>query len=148
MSDKNEWLPVPSLNYKYELCSDGRIRNIKNKHILKPIETNCYVVYVNKRRIITTIKSLLWEVHGIVPEIQRLKKIPVTIKKGTDALYFETLRKAAKYLSPKINYHEYSINRFFTKRVAEICGWQITYHLPDDLSQVEYKGLRIKKHNR
>ena len=128
MSDKNRWLPVPSLNYKYEFCSDGRIRNIKNKHILKPIETNCYAVYVNKRRIITTIKSLLWEVHGIVPEIQRLKKIPVTIKKGTDALYFETLRKAAK--------------------VAEICSWQITYHLPDDLSQVKYKGLRIKKYNR
>lgn len=150
MSDKNEWLPVPSLNYKYELCSDGRIRNAVTKHILKKKGThNGYFIRNEKKYKYTSILSLLWEVYGILPENPtRNKPIPVTIKKGTDALYFPSQWKAAKYLAPKCFYHVNNIHWRMRNRVTEICGWQIAYHLPDDLSRVEYKGLRIKKYNR
>ena len=150
MADKNEWLPVPSLNYRYEVDPRGRLRNAKTKKCLRASARGAYHAYcvsVCGKKMSVSVKSLLWEVHGIVPK-KRRNKIPVTIKKGTDALYFESLKKAAKYLATLIHYSSGQIVTFFAKRSADICGWQITYHLPDDLSQVEYKGLRIKKHNR
>ena len=128
----HEWLPVPSLGYKYEVFKNGSLRNAKTKQILKKISPTSYAVTINRKRIFVTISNLLWEVHGILPKRSLTRNIPVTIQKDKVILHFKNIQTATEYLSKSEFYTTKYIRYFFSKRKTEIFGWQITYHLPKD----------------
>ena len=115
---------IPSLNYKYEIDTRGNVRNAKTKKILKKIvrrnkNIKSFTVRVifNGRRKECSIQQLLWEVHGVVP------------KKGGEMLFFQSLNKAAIFLSERLHYTKQWILNHFTKRIKEFHGWQIFYHI-------------------
>ena len=145
----HEWLPVPSLGYKYEVFKNGSLRNIKTKKVLKKFIPTGYYITINNKQVYVTIASLLWEVHGILPQGISKNPISLTIKKGDTVRLFESIKTAAQYLAPVVFLGVSTIRSYLSKRKTEIYGWKITYHLPKDLSQVEYKipTLTRKKKN-
>ena len=134
-----EWVPVPSLGYKYEVTPSGKLRNAATKQILKKTSHTYYHLTINQKSVCATIANLLWEAHGILPERRTKRDIPVTIQKDKTILHFKNITMAAAYLSKTEFYNAKYVREFFSKRVAELWGWKITYHLPDKLAQVKYK---------
>ena len=127
-----QWVSVPSLNYRYEVTAGGKLRNAKTKRILKKTAPTYYKLTINKKVVCATIASLLWEVHGIMPKRRIKRNITVTIQKDKVILHFQDIQMAVEYLSESEFYTRKYIRYFFSKRAKEICGWQITYHLPND----------------
>ena len=128
--DSNNWQPVPSLDCKYEVTESGRLRNAKTKRILKRHYPYAYAVKINGRTKYLSIRSLLWEVHGIIkPAAPRI--VPITIFCDGQKRYFPTLAVAAKFLADKFFFAVSTIRVMLCGRKTEICGCKITYHLPD-----------------
>ena len=74
MARKDWWLPVPSLNCRYEVDPRGVLRNAKTKKRLRAYvrgTRKTYSVYVDGKKTSATVKSLLWEVHGKMPICQK-----------------------------------------------------------------------------
>ena len=130
---KKDWQPVPSLNCKYELNSDGVLRNAKTKRLLKRYYPYAYAVKINGKVVYLSVRSLLWEVHGIIRP-STPKAVPVTVYHNGQRHYFPTKKDTAKFLSSKIFLSVSTINSMLCNRKTDICGWRITYHLPDDFS--------------
>ena len=78
MERKDWWLPVPSLNYRYEVDPRGRLRNVKTKKCLKASARayKAYSVSVDGKKTSVSVKSLLWEVHGKMPICQKRGRKP------------------------------------------------------------------------
>ncbi len=147
---EDEWQPVPSLDYKYEVTISGLLRKTKTKHLMTPDKKGLYRVFVNGKIKHIAVSNLLWEVHGILPPPNLSHPIPVKIERGNIRQYFPTFAAAAKFLAPKVFFTEGTLVSYhFRKRQTEIGGWKITYHPPEDLSQVEsnYTNI-IRKKNR
>lgn len=121
-----EWLPVPSLGYLYELNKRGALRNIKTKLRNKNIG-GCYWLTIDKENVVVSKTSLLWEVFGILPKNNRLRRQPCIVSKGNQRYHFDSLTEAAKFLAPKIFYSLSQVKYYFWQRKTYIFGWRINY---------------------
>lgn len=137
------WVAVPSLNFRYEVDPDGICRNVRTRKILKPFN-GTYKFSVNGQTVYCSIKDLLWETHGI---IRKKEKVPIatTVIKGNSRLFFQSLTSAAQFIASQENYIAGWIYRFLNRREKNIFGWEITYHEPDDLSDVKAPIMRVTK---
>lgn len=133
------WLPVPSLNNLYELNEKGLLRNARTKHLIKMRRGKIFGVKINGKKYNVSQKSLLWEVHGILPK-KILTPISVTVEFNGEKIEFKSLYALSKFLTHKIYRSEQDLRRQFSRRVAEIAGWKITYHLSQDLTDVTDTG--------
>ena len=128
------WVAVPSLNYRYELSCTGILRNAKTKRRLKmQIQQNHlrYRVPVDGRVASISLKSLMWEVFGVMPKISNREPVPTTICKGDKVLHFDSLMATAKFMVKVGRWALKSIlGLLYNKRPNEIDGWAITYHEP------------------
>lgn len=142
LKSSKHWLPVPSLNYNYEINRFGELRNAKSKHKLYLCKDNCYSVYLDGRRKKVNLKSLMWEVHGktYAPK----KPVTVIALKNKFALRFDTLKKCADYLAPIIHYSVASICKKLNQRSAEFCGWSFFYE-EDNLQNVKMTVCKALK---
>lgn len=128
-------MPVPSLNNLYELNEKGLLRNARTKHLIKMRHGKSFGVQINGKKYVVSQKSLLWEVHGILPK-KILTPISVTVEFNGEKIEFKSLYALSKFLTPKIYRSEQDLRRQFSRRVAEIDGWKITYYPPQYLTTV------------
>ena len=129
------YLPIPSLNNKYEINQQGGVRNALTKKRLKAFVRNnesrtvpSVRVFFEGRRKECSIQQLLWEVHGKTPKRKARQALSVTICNGGERLFFPSLNQAAIFLSRKVHYTKEWISQHLAKRVTEFHGWQIMYH--------------------
>ena len=123
--------PIPSLGYLYEIDTRGNVRNVKTKRQLKKkFDSGSlkYQLWFNGKKFTRGVQSLLWEVHGVEPNLKNLRAIGVTIRKGAEAYFFESLRKCSEFLSRRERLHPATLKKFLCQRESEICGWSVTYH--------------------
>lgn len=129
------FLPIPSLNYKYEIDERGRARNAKTKRNLKPLKRTKggrrYRLRFEGKDVERTIAQLLFEVHGKNPPKSLLPPIPVTVIKDAVRKAFPSLTSAAKFLAEKTKYEWHGIRKYMVKRSEQIYGWQVLYHVPE-----------------
>ena len=131
------YLPIPSLNYKYEIDEHGGVRNALTKQCLKPsVRKNkskvptVRVIFEGRRKE-CSVQQLLWEVHGKTPKRKARQPLAVTICNGGERLFFQSLNQAAIFLSRRVYYTKEWVNWHLAKRVQEFHGWQIMYHEPE-----------------
>ena len=129
--------PIPSLGGRYEITPNGYVRNAKTKRLLKRV-AGCVRVRQKGSRNVNrySIDSLLFEVFGVIP-LKRVFREPqgVTLIKGSEHYYLESIIKAAHFLAPRIHYSYSWTQKRMTKRYTKIEGWQIIY------KQNRYKEL-------
>ena len=137
------WLPIPSLNYLYEISQQGICRNVRTKRLLK-LHGCWYCFSLEGQKIARSIHNLLWEVHGIVWKNPRLP-VAVTLIKGLEKYSFPSFRQAAKFLESREHYSQSHIIKFFCNlRADDVFGWKIIYHEnPDDMSNIKTPKLRV-----
>ena len=121
---KNNFLPIPSLDDKYEINPFGVIRNAKTKHILQTVVS----VKQGDKYISRSVNMLLWEVHGKRRIDAYQKNIPVSCRKDKEKYFFQSYRECAKFLSVKVNYAQSTVTGFLQHHKGEIGGWKIGYH--------------------
>lgn len=134
--DRQEWQSVPSLNGTYELTKKGSLRKTSTKILIKRCrDKSGYNVCLNGKRIFVTIKSLLWEVFGVILKT-RPTSILVTIIHDRLSWKFPSITQAAKFLAPKLFLGVPAVRYHMTNRRPNICGWKIYYKDPDALADV------------
>ncbi len=129
---EGNYLPIPSLNGKYEINKYGIVRNSKTKKRLSPFkrggESLVVSVKINGKDTHRSIPQLLWEVHGALPKkVWFLPPVAVTIQKGVEHYSFESIKKCAKFLSAKEYYSFSWVCHQLFKRKENIYGWKIFY---------------------
>lgn len=121
----NDFKPIARLDGRYEINSDGVVRNATNKYILSPYR-NAQALYYRIGERTYSRRRLLFEVHGLVAGRMR-NKVPVTLSKGAESYRFESSLSAAKYLSPRVYYSVVTLCRRFSERIKNINGWRVSY---------------------
>ena len=127
---KTSWLPIPSIDGKYEINNRGVVRNTKTKKILKPIICNgckCVNMWRDNKQNQRSINNLLWEVHGITKTKQHPRICSVKIIKEKEHHRFKLQKDCVKFLCEKENYSENYVRKKLGHRVKFFCGWQIFY---------------------
>lgn len=129
---------IPSLNYRYEIDSNGCIRNaatkqaIKNRRKHKHRRCVSVALSLNGKQIKRTIGSLLAEVWGTEVENPFAKpSVGVTIIKGAIRKSFNSRSKCAAYLVGVTCYKRSNLMRLMARRDTEIDGWQLMYREPE-----------------
>jgi len=147
-NSKTNWEPVPSLNYLYELNSEGALRNARTKHCLALQPQGRYAPTVQGKQRLCSKKSLLWEVFGVIPKTYGKNK-PITIIAQFNGKCFKlkSIAETAAFLSQKTGKLKETLRKYLHFRVAEIGGYKITYYPPKDLAAVtdtvtQWKGKR------
>lgn len=142
------WQPIPSLNNLYEINPSGVLRNALTKHVLT-VQTSShfrgYVVTIDGKSVSRSVKTLLWEAHGITHKLPHCVPVATTISKGAERLYFPTFAELARFFVRSLNKKFDSVRRQLQKRPATIYGWNITYHKPDDIGNVQMSGNKALK---
>ena len=114
----NQFFPIPSFNYKYEINRRGQIRHVKRKVLLK---TKFIKAYGGQSAYVA---SILAEVFGNYSKYMRKN---VSITKNYHTLHFQSFSAAAKFLAPVCSICYTTLLKRFSKRVKLIGGWKITY---------------------
>ena len=125
--NKDIFLPVPSLNCKYEVNRRGHLRNARTKLLLKKNKNKrgvAYSVYVNGKGITVGRGSLLLEVFGLKRGFTRQ---PVLLTKGYSKRFFDSIADAARWLALTHFYAPKTISRHFYKRQKVVFEWDVTY---------------------
>lgn len=141
----SKWIPIPSLNNAYEMSADGLLRNTRTKRIIKLNFIRgsfFYIIKLNGKKISRAQKTLLWETHGITFK-KHNAPIAVTLKKDGRVLHFDSKFQAARFLAKKYHFAVTTMQYYLRDYKAEICGWQVKYHPPEDLSEVKVSTRRI-----
>lgn len=131
-SEEN-YLPVPSLNNKYEISRRGILRNaITKKRLIlyKDSSGNSpfYSVRVNGTYTHRYLQQLMWEVHGVLPKVVTFRPaVSVTIQKSGEHFAFDSMTKCAKFLAYKEYYSFSWCNHQLQQHRKEIFGWHIFY---------------------
>ena len=138
----DDFLPIPSLDNKYEINQRGIVRNAKTKKKLTPyIQHKCKMVslFFEEKAKSYSVNQLLWEVFGKVPK--RTNKPPITVYLSKDGrnLYFSSIYKAAIFLSENLFLTADAMDKRLRKRQSEIHGWKIFYREPDERVIKPYK---------
>lgn len=117
---------IPNTNGLYEINYRGVVRNVKTKRILKTRfckGMECVALSVNGKAKNRGIKSLLWEVHGII----KSKQPSVKIIKEKEHYRFQFQKDCIKFLCKRENYSYDYVRKKLSARVKNFCGWQIFY---------------------
>lgn len=119
-----EWVPVPSLDYKYEFTPRGILRNRQSKRVIQLCDG---VFYIRNKHITKMISptSLLWECFGRIPTTS-VKK-PVILSKGGSQIYFESIAATARFLAEKTFYSFSRMIDLLSEREKNIHGWNVNY---------------------
>lgn len=128
------YLPIPSLDCKYEINKRGKVRNIKTKEFLKPHYFNRALIIkttFNGKAYAVSVQQLLWEVFGVEPKRSHIIPVSATVKKDGAAYCFNSLYAAAKFLSPRVFTGVSAVRQHLSKRKKFIDGWQIIYREPE-----------------
>lgn len=124
-----KWLPVPDAP-NYEISSTGKVRNRKTGKVLKPYTSkrgeNIISLSVKSHVKKVSANNLLWLVHGTVKGRTTIA-VPVVIIKGNERRYFETCRKAARFIAARECYSDKAVRYYFRYRRNEAYGWKIIY---------------------
>lgn len=136
--DKEQYLPIPSLDYKYEISNRGIVRNVRTKRTLRKFfskfGTPFFSFKIKGSYTQRNLSQLLWEVHGILPKkISFLPSVEVTIQKGVKHYSFPSITKCAKYLAPIEQYSFSWIRCQLVERRKNIYGWKIFYREPEKI---------------
>ena len=137
------YLPIPSLNNKYEIDERGNARNAKTLQRLKPLRRTKgglrYRFCFAGERVERTIAQLLFEVHGITPPHSNFQNpVAVTIAKDGVRKTFPSLNSASKFIADKTFYAWYGVRNFLTARRNLVYGWQCLYHEPEQRKFQKY----------
>lgn len=131
----NYYLPIPSLDYRYEINLTGTVRNAKTKRVLKITRRKYNGDYLSLhfrgKTISRAITSLLHEVHGIAPKRGQLDPVAVTVSSNSARRSFKSLRACAKFLCTVTCHTFYAALRQLSARFDNICGWHIRYREPE-----------------
>ncbi len=127
---ETSWLPIPSVNGKYEINNRGVVRNTKTKYIKQTRlcrGCKCVMLSVEGKSVNRGINSLLWEVHGKINSKQHPRICSVKIIKEKEHHRFKLQKDCVKFLCEKENYSEDYVRKKLGRRVEFFCGWQIFY---------------------
>lgn len=127
----NRWEKVPSLQNRFELSIKGELRNVKTKRRLKLINHNrfCgYVVGIDGRNVNVTLRSLMFEIHGVEYYAHNAPIECYATKDGVGKK-FETLAALAKFLAGKSGAKIESVSRYLRRkpRPQSYRGWKLSY---------------------
>lgn len=128
-NEDGEWALIGIVNNLYEMNLDGVVRNVETKKILKPQEGRggkYYNLCIDGKSTRVCLKRLFNSAFDMEYKL-RPQKVPVCVRKGGRAYYFETIRAAAQFLAPKLFYSRDHIARLMGRRQKEIYGYEITY---------------------
>ena len=151
--DEEKYLPIPSLDYKYEISNRGIVRNVRTKNCLRTYKTKDGAEIVSVRINNTaysqrTIQQLLWEVHGILPQkVFSAPAVEVTIQKGVKHYSFPSITQCAKYLAPIEQYSFSWIRSQLVERRKNIYGWTIFYKEPEKRIFKKHSVREVKNKN-
>lgn len=128
-SDSLHWTPVPSLNCKYEFGYNGKLRNASSKRVLKLIQRQRFIGFAvsvgNKACRHVSLSSLMWEIHGVVPQSRRSPVSCSAFKNGVSKK-FDSLRACSRFLADYV-FSAAAAFRLLVKRQPLIGGWNIKY---------------------
>ncbi len=132
MAQRQEYyLPIPSVDYRYEISKGGKIRNALTKKLITNRELRgksvCVCFRVNGTRVRKTLAGLIWEVHGIEPKRKFPAAKTVYVSKDGDNRCFTSYRQCVLFLMTRIPRGKTWLFRRLQQRQAEICGWKIFY---------------------
>lgn len=131
----DEFLPIPSLDGRYEVNKNGVVRNVKSKKIIKHTIKQkrkvplIYIEVTEKQRGGRSLQQIMWEVWGQLPKNPSLidKAMSVQIQRYGEYYIFNSFRKCAAFLAQKSKYAFSTIKNFLNQRTDKIDEWQIFY---------------------
>lgn len=96
------FIPIPSLNGRYEINHIGTVRNAKTKTIIKPY-SRCRSIplCIGKKKFVRAIADLLWEAHGKIIK-RRFRPCPCSAESKSGKKFFDNLTQCARFLAPKV----------------------------------------------
>ena len=126
------YLPIPSLENKYEVNGRGIVRNATTKKPLHTYKYNGTAPFVSVKfkgkYSHRYIQQLMWEVHGVLPSrVCFLLPVATTIQKGVERYSFESMKKCAKFLAAKERWSFSWTQKQLSKRMEFIYGWKVFY---------------------
>lgn len=144
-SDSSRWTPVPSLGGKYEFSSNGNLRNASSKKILKKeLLGTCagFHVFPDGKLRWVSLKSLMWEIHGIT--CQSLNS-PVSCSAFKNGAYhkFLSLRACSRFIASSSFFSSSYVMDLLIKRQSLIGGWNIKY-APRDFWSADKEAVSKK----
>lgn len=122
----------------YEISAGGVVRNRHTKRPLKKRKGNNTVqLFLPGKKKVTyrSINSLLWEAFGIIKG-NPSRSLPVALQYSGRRLTFDTQKQAAKFLAEKYFFTIRTMQTRLSRRMPEICGWQVTYLASNDNVQL------------
>ena len=132
VNHSNKFLPITSLNGKYEINTKGIVRNSKSKIILNPLRGTISFHLGNRVYLRRSVSDLLWEVHGIIRQ-RRFRPCICSAENDKEIFLCRNLTQLASILSGKIFYQATTIRNHLTKRETIIGCYHISYHPNADL---------------
>lgn len=132
----NRYLPIPSLDNRYEINERGTVRNVRTKQVIKTKSNGKSICvqmggkgqghYHNR-----AIADLLWEVHGII-KTRRYRPCPCSCYRTSSLspnsrLTFTNLKACARYIADKDGKSFRSVYVELMRRAAVIGDWKIIY---------------------
>lgn len=121
-----QWFPVPSLNNKYEISQNGKLRNSKSKRILSPNERS-YDVWIDHKQVTVTADKIFFEIFGTCRFLNRKRYFPCIVHVGEDKFFFPHFNEAAAFIAEKRFYTQDTVRRLLTKRCPAIYDFKISY---------------------
>lgn len=124
---ESTFMPIPSLDNRYEINRLGKVRNAVSKKLVKPkLNGKCYCFQIDYKYISRAVADLLWEVHGIIRK-RRFRPCRCRAEKFRAKYSFESMKDCARFLAPKVFYSVGWLQQRLYRRDREIFGWKITY---------------------
>lgn len=151
----DEFLPIPSLDNKYEINNRGVVRNAISKRIMTPVKSprkrtaEICIRDVNNRSTTRSLQQLMWEVWGILPKRHSVAEnaMSVQIQRYGEYRSFSSYSQCAAFLAPKLNLSHHHLRKLFTLKVSTIGEWQIFYKQPEERIIKPYRVYLARDEN-
>lgn len=152
--NNEEFLPIPSTNYRYEINKTGVARCVKSKRNLKQYKTSTGKIWYTmqttsdrKKHTRRFADSLLAEVWGTENKKWRCP-IPVILTKGNRRIYFESIGAASRFLATQYFFQVGTFASRLKKRWRIIEGWAVTYLCDDNNDYARKLNLEARRQKR
>ena len=131
------FVPIYSLDNKYEINRAGVVRNVATKLVLKTkANDKCVSIQLSAHKYISrAIADLLWEAHGKIIE-RRFRPCPCSAESNSEKKFFDNLTQCAHFLAPKVFFAVSTIKNYLCRRDIFIGEWKITY-LESDPTEIK-----------
>ena len=129
VADDAGWIPIMGFS-RYEMLSNGTVRNRKTKLPLKTRAHDCYSLKGDDGKNYTRSKNHLLLLMSGRKKRGSCLRVPVVIEKGRRRLYFDYMYEAFEFISRQFGYHwRWASNRYYLRKEREIGGWRIKKQL-------------------